>query len=59
MQCAKYAMLSSSFALINAASFSIKSTAAASPLFTSAGVGPDKIPITSPASFVFAFAAPP
>ena len=44
---------------MNAPSFSIKSTAAASPLFTSAGVGPDNIPITSPASFVFAFAAPP
>ena len=32
--------------------------ACSSPLFPSSGVGPARMPMTSPASFVFAFAAP-
>ena len=36
----------------------MKSKVAFNPLLTSAGLGPAKIPITSPANFVAAFPAP-
>ena len=51
-------MESSSLAERKPTPLSMNPTAARRPLFTSAGLGPARMPMTSPASFVLAFAAP-